>query len=267
MPNGSTITSSHTALLQLPGLPDTARRCHIFPQLASGSLLSIGLLCDHDCTVTFHKTHVDVYLVDTLLLTGHRSPRNGLWTIDLPTTLEPSINSVATPITRTIADRIAFYHASLFSPALSTWCRTIDAGHLTTWPELTSKQVRAYPPTSIAMLKGHLDQTRANSNSTKRHPPSILEPSNYPAAAAASAISFPSYHRRRHRYIPQRSHCFRRHHRLPSCARLHHPSRPTYPFHFRSHPRNHRPNLHRPTWALPSRLLLWQLLHTHPLRL
>jgi hypothetical protein len=39
------------------------------------------------------------------------------------------------------------------------------------------------------MLKGHLDQTRANSNSTKRLPPSILIPSDYPAAAAAFAIA------------------------------------------------------------------------------
>ena len=30
----------------------------------------------------------------------------------------------------TIADRIEFYHASMGSPALSTWCDAIDAGHI-----------------------------------------------------------------------------------------------------------------------------------------
>jgi len=30
-----------------------------------------------------------------------------------------------------LAERIAFYHASMFSPALSTWCTAIDAGHFT----------------------------------------------------------------------------------------------------------------------------------------
>jgi hypothetical protein len=66
-----------------------------------------------------------------------------------------------------LAERIAFYHASMFSPALSTWCTAIDAGHFTSWPELTSAQVRRYPPPSIAMVKGHLDQERASVRSTK----------------------------------------------------------------------------------------------------
>ena len=61
-----------------------------------------------------------------------------------------------------LAERIAFYHASMFSPAISTWCAAINAGHFTSWPELASAQVRQYPPQSIAMVKGHLDQERAN---------------------------------------------------------------------------------------------------------
>ena len=57
----------------------------------------------------------------------------------------------------TIKERIAYYHACCFSPALSTWCQAIDAGHFTTWPELTSQLVRQHTPTSIAMHKGHLE--------------------------------------------------------------------------------------------------------------
>jgi hypothetical protein len=71
-------------------------------------------------------------------------------------------------------------------------CRVIDAGHLITWPEPTSKQVRAHLPTSITMLKGHLDQTRANAHSTKPLPPSILQTAKFPAAAAASATATPT---------------------------------------------------------------------------
>ena len=63
--------------------------------------------------------------------------------------------------------------ASMFSPAISTWCAAIDASHFTSWPELTSAQVRQYPPQSIAMVKGHLDQERANARSTNRQPRSM----------------------------------------------------------------------------------------------
>ncbi|EEC47130.1 predicted protein [Phaeodactylum tricornutum CCAP 1055/1] len=69
-----------------------------------------------------------------------------------------------------LANCIAFVHASLFSPALSTWCQALDSGHLTTFPDLSSRQVRKYPPSSPVMIKGHLDQQRANLRSTKLFP-------------------------------------------------------------------------------------------------
>ena len=67
----------------------------------------------------------------------------------------------------TVAQRIAYYHACCFSPALSTWCTAIDAGRFTTWPMLTSKLVRKYPLQSTAMVKGHLDQTSKNIRSAQ----------------------------------------------------------------------------------------------------
>jgi hypothetical protein len=69
----------------------------------------------------------------------------------------------------TIAERIAFYHAVMFSPAISTWCDAIDNGHFTTWPELTSAQVRKHlSKGSVPMIKGHLHQQRSNLRSTKQ---------------------------------------------------------------------------------------------------
>jgi hypothetical protein len=63
-----------------------------------------------------------------------------------------------------------FYHASLFSPVLSTWCDAIDAGLFTTWPGLTLAQVQRHPPQSIAMHMGHLDQQRSSVRSTQPCP-------------------------------------------------------------------------------------------------
>ena len=181
LPNGDTITSTHTATLTLhAALPPSATIAHIFPSLSSGALLSIGLLCDHGCVATFLNDSVTVTLHDQLLFRGYRSPTTSLWTLDLA---PPSLSSCSTPSTTspsflqanallptsnaTIANRVAFFHAALFSPALSTWCRAIDAGHFATWPALTSTQVRRFPPPSVPMVKGHLNQQRANLNSTK----------------------------------------------------------------------------------------------------
>jgi hypothetical protein len=107
-------------------------------------------------------------------MSGHRSPISCLWTLDLPGHAAPpslpipSLNAlIHNP---NLATRIAFYHAAMFSPSLSTWCSAIDAGHMSSWPAITSKQVRHHPPASTAMLKGHLDQQRANTRSTKPKP-------------------------------------------------------------------------------------------------
>jgi hypothetical protein len=132
----------------------------VFPSLHSHSLLSIGQLCDHGCKTVFTNNCVTVTRNDLVLLTGTRSTStNGLWTLDpLAPTTTPSVEP-SDPITGsvnamfhttlahdTIANQIAFYHASLFSPSLSTWCQAIDAGHFKTWSGLTSSGVRKYPP-------------------------------------------------------------------------------------------------------------------------
>jgi hypothetical protein len=181
LPDGAHIKSTHTGTLPVPGLPVSACRAHIFPYLKSHSLLSIGQLCDHGCKAVFTHTGVTITRDDIVLLTGTKSDAtNGLWTLDpvRPSTTPLTLSS--TPITGsvnamfhttlahdTIVNRIAFYHASLFSPSLSIWCQAIDDGHFPTWPGLTSSAVRKYPPQSVPMHQGHLDQLRANIRSTR----------------------------------------------------------------------------------------------------
>jgi hypothetical protein len=193
LPNKQIIKSTHTGLLDIPELPITARECHIFPDLGSGSLLSIGLLCDHDVEVLFLKTKVQVFYHGKEILTGRRDYTNGLWTIPMsvPKIKQNPCNAVTTTVTQTVAERVAFYHAALFSPTMSTWCKAIDAGHFVSWPELTSKQVRTHLPTTLATLKGHMDQTRANAQSTKRPqiPAHLLNPQEHPPSAAAANVT------------------------------------------------------------------------------
>jgi hypothetical protein len=126
------------------------------------------------------------------MLTGTRSiATNGLWTLNSLSPPTASLAAPSNPITGsvnamfhttlahdTIANRIAFYHASLFSPSLSTWCHAIDAGQFPSWPGLTSSSVRKYPPQSIPMHQGHLDQVRANIRSTRPPTSSRQQPTS-----------------------------------------------------------------------------------------
>jgi hypothetical protein len=187
LPSGQIIASTHVAQLNIPHLPPSAQICHVFPDLAAGSLLSVGLLTDHGCQALFDHERVTIFRGPQVVLKGRRDPNTRLWTIDMtappadtpvymPTALTASSCSntfahTALATMDTVAKRVAFLHAAMFSPAISTWCAAIDAGRFTTWPSLTSAQVRRHAPFSVPMIKGHLDQARANQRSTKPGPP------------------------------------------------------------------------------------------------
>ena len=135
------MTSTHTAHLHLPNLPAEATQTHIFPALGDTHLLSIGKLCDADCTCIFSKTEATIKRHGRTILEGTRSdtaPK--LWHINLPesettysVTIAPeeeqihmwhreptefaglAVNQSTKP-----ADLVAFSHATLFSPPLTT---------------------------------------------------------------------------------------------------------------------------------------------------
>ena len=55
-PNGGVTKSIATAKVKLPHVSKTARDAHILSSLASGSLYSVGQLCDDGCEAYFDKT-------------------------------------------------------------------------------------------------------------------------------------------------------------------------------------------------------------------
>ena len=69
-------------------------------------------------------------------------------------------------------DFVKFVHASMGSPALSTFSTAVRKGYLSSWPRLTSSLVNAHPPNTLATAQGHLNQRRQGLDST-----SVLEPS------------------------------------------------------------------------------------------
>jgi hypothetical protein len=96
----------------------------------NNSLISIRQLCDAGCNVVFDATStVTVRYSQQIVLTGQR-------------TSNAAVGS-ATP-----AQIVAFAHAALFSPALSTLISAIKKGFLINFPGLPERPVRKHPPSA-----------------------------------------------------------------------------------------------------------------------
>jgi hypothetical protein len=148
-------------------------------------------------------SHLHIQRNNVTILLGHRSPPYGHWLVNVPSTSPSRLPIIAPPElpfldrptqptlaaanaivpVSLLAAQVAFYHAAFFSPVMSTWCAAIDAGHLATWPHLTSAQVWRHFPQSIPMHLGHLDQVRANQQSTKPALETTLDTNTRPHSA------------------------------------------------------------------------------------
>jgi hypothetical protein len=73
LPNGATLQSSpNHCTLDIPQLPNDARKAHLIPGLTHSSLVSIGTLCDAGCKATFDRTTVVITNNDDIVMTGPR---------------------------------------------------------------------------------------------------------------------------------------------------------------------------------------------------
>jgi hypothetical protein len=82
MPNGTRIQATHTAELDLSGVPAAARQCHIFHKLQQ-ALVAISTFCDHRLEAHFCKTHVRILRGTTVVLKGTLDVTTGLWNMPL----------------------------------------------------------------------------------------------------------------------------------------------------------------------------------------
>jgi hypothetical protein len=173
LPDGTIITITHTGNLRIPGIPLSVQQAHVFPHLTSHSLLSISQLCAHGCKSIFTDTDVTITLNDTVILTGTRSTTTGaLWTL---TTITPSAipishlpdNAVNSSVHAmfhttlahdTIANRIAFYHATCFPPfyrrgAPPLMLATLPHGLASNLLQLKSTHHHPWPCTKATSIK------------------------------------------------------------------------------------------------------------------
>jgi hypothetical protein len=91
--------ATHQAKIQLaPQLSPAASTGHVLDGLSTGSLLSIGKLCDDDCAALFTKYHVHIIKDGTVIIKGPRNPTKRLWSIPFApkcAPLSPSLTSVS----------------------------------------------------------------------------------------------------------------------------------------------------------------------------
>jgi hypothetical protein len=80
LPNGATMESTHTAVLNIPELNKAASVSNVFPGMANHSFLSVGRRCNKGYTVTFRNESVTICNSQELqILKGARDLDTGLW--------------------------------------------------------------------------------------------------------------------------------------------------------------------------------------------
>jgi len=107
-------------------------------------------------------------------MSGHRTPATKLWNLDIQPPNAGACANAASGTTKPVrgtakaAKLITFAHAAMFSPAVSTLAEALRRGYLPEFVGLTLECLQKYPPQSIPMMKGHMDQERKNLRSTKQ---------------------------------------------------------------------------------------------------
>ena len=138
------------------------------------SLLSVGQLCDYNCTVLFDKYFCDIRHLKKLILQGKRNFNDGLHDVPLPShnNLHSSISNndnlklnYVTKHDKTKLEMAQFLHAALFSPCIKTFQQAIYNENLISWP-IESLNFNKLIKTTAATEKGHLDQERKYLNPT-----------------------------------------------------------------------------------------------------
>jgi hypothetical protein len=161
LPNGATMESSHTAELYIPELNAAASKVHVFPGMASHSLISVRNLCDKGYIVTFKQASVTICNSEkSQILGGPRDLNTGLWRINLKQTNnhipEPIANNVYE--LRNIGSLVHYLHKAPFSPKKSAMLQAVKDGHLITWPGLTEAAINKHLKLTTATAMGHINQ-------------------------------------------------------------------------------------------------------------
>jgi hypothetical protein len=108
---------------------------------------------------------------------GSRDPRSRLWRVNLKQKFETeTVQCNHANDNNNQKDLINYLHAACFSPVKSTCIKAIKNGNFSSWPGLTEHTVEKHLSRSTSTTKGHLNQQRQNSRTTKIKDAQVIVP-------------------------------------------------------------------------------------------
>jgi hypothetical protein len=170
---GTVMHSKASGSLRFHGMPDIDFPAKVFDELDS-SLIGVGTSIDKaKVKAVLSSDSIDFINQDgTIVLSGPRCRRSGLWNIDLnQSVVNPCAHALAVrPLPMdSVGDLIEWWHASFCYPAASTFLRALSSWLKDKIPGVTLENARKYKNRlqSITSAKGHLNQTRQRARSTR----------------------------------------------------------------------------------------------------
>jgi hypothetical protein len=173
LPNGATMESSHTAVLEIPELNTAASKSHVFPGMANHSLLFVGQLCNEGYTVTFKNASVTICDPQEFqILSGARDLDTGVWRINLRKDNQQLHQPVANNVyeLHCTGALVHYLYKALFSPKKSALLQAVKNGHLITWPGLTEEAINTHLKLTPATAMGNTNQRHQNIRSNSKAP-------------------------------------------------------------------------------------------------
>jgi hypothetical protein len=91
LPDSTIIQATHKGTIPLhPSLSQQAQQAHSFPKITNLSLISIGQICDDNCTAVFNKQNLKIYKDTDIhivsgksIINGTQNDIDGLWDIHI----------------------------------------------------------------------------------------------------------------------------------------------------------------------------------------
>ena len=128
LPNNAKIAASYEGVFNLH--PKLQVKSLIFPELHNESLLSVGQVCDQDCTAIFNKKEMKIVKDNQTLFKGYRDYSDGLWKLNMN---ELKLNYIVRKDTNK-SGLARYLHAYAFSPVISTLETCVKKSNFITWP-------------------------------------------------------------------------------------------------------------------------------------
>ena len=161
LPDSHLISSIGTTSINWTGLPCSATQAHILPKLDPHSLISINIICDHNCTAIFDKHNVTIKHNNHHILYGPRLP-NRLWSLTLhsPTMSMPSSRPT---------HKKTLYTGSMLLPSALASAHFLTQLNATSVPHGLTLPPKLSVTTCILLLQPQKGTLSSTANDNKAH--------------------------------------------------------------------------------------------------